>query len=464
MSIRIAEQYESNEQYEQAYEEYKKELQHAPNDLSLLERLGHLAMMLNKKDEAADFYSKILEKDMTNVLCYEQLMDIYSETDRYKYYVYRGNLHSIENKIEQAISDFKKALPHAQNENEIIMIHYTLANLYDQTGNTSRSIDEFIKTLEYEDNRPEIFLKLADVYIKEDILTSAIDVLERARKRFDNTEINEKLAQIYLKNNQPEKAKDLTQDEMLKIRCMLECGEENAAYSRLTELETTHSNNPEYYSLKAQYYYINQKYNEALECVNKYENINKNSPITYQMKALIYESMGDEYNAHLNWGKYNLVRGNKDIATNEFLNAYQLNNDDIKLMHTLAILLEETGDKNHSIEFWEKISKKDPTSKKALEKLADFREDIGDYNTQAEYLEKLHELDIKNATVVKKLAKTYEKIKNKPSAIKYYKKYLEMSVGTDDYNKISERLQKLEQTSFQEDEGLIDKIMRIFKK
>ena len=85
MSIQTAEQFEANEQYEQAYEEYKKEHERRPNDLSITERLGHLAMMLNKKDEAADFYTQILEKDMTNTLCYEQLMDIYVDTDRYKY-------------------------------------------------------------------------------------------------------------------------------------------------------------------------------------------------------------------------------------------------------------------------------------------------------------------------------------------------------------------------------------------
>ena len=63
--------------------------------MNILERLGHLCMMLNKKEEAAEFYGKILEFDVTNVMVYEQLMDIYQETDKYQYYVYRGNLHSI---------------------------------------------------------------------------------------------------------------------------------------------------------------------------------------------------------------------------------------------------------------------------------------------------------------------------------------------------------------------------------
>ena len=76
MSIALAEQYEENEEYEKAYEEYKKSYQSNPKDLGLLERLGHIAMMLDKKDEAADYYNTILEMDATNIMAYEQLMDI----------------------------------------------------------------------------------------------------------------------------------------------------------------------------------------------------------------------------------------------------------------------------------------------------------------------------------------------------------------------------------------------------
>lgn len=465
MSIQTAEQYEANEQFEQAYDEYKKEHEKRPNDLSITERLGHLAMMLNKKDEAADYYTQILEKDMTNTLCYEQLMDIYVDTDKYKYYIYRGNLHSVEHKLEHAINDYKKALNHAENERDIVMTRFTLANLYDQTGNTTKAIDEFLKTLEYEDNHEEVFLKLADLYIKEDMLSSAIDVLERAQKRFDTDNVRENLAKLYLRNNQPELAKDLTKDDLLKIKCMLESGEKDDAYKKLCEIEFIYKNNPEYFALRAQYYYIQEEYDKALEYVEKYNELNRNSALVYQMRALIYENKNDEFNAHLNWGKFNLVRGNKDIAVNEFLNAFQLKEDDVDLMNTLAILLEETGDKNHAVEFWERIAKAEPANKKALEKLADFRENIGDYRAEADYLEKLYELDNRNAIVVKRLAKVYEKIKNKPGAVEFYKKYLELAKGAQDYEQIRQKLQKLEHTELvQEDEGLLDKIMRFFNK
>ena len=464
MSIQAAEQYERNEQFEQAYEEYKKELAARPSDLGVLQHLGSIAMMLGKKNEAAEYYIKILEKDVTNVLCYEQLMDIFVDTDKYKYYVYRGNLHSVEQKYEHAINDYKKALPHATNEQEAVIARFTIANLYAQTGDANRAIDEYLKTLEYEEAGEPVYLKLAELYMQEDMLPSAIDTLERARKKFDTQITNEALANLYLRNNEPEKAMELTKDELFRVKCMLGANKLDEANEILDQNAGKYSNDAQFYALKAQYHYSKGEYEKALEYVEKYNKFNPNSPLVYQMRALIYENTKDEYREHLNWGKYNLVRGNKDIAVNEFLSAFQLNEGDVDLMNTLAMLLEETGDNNHAIEFWERISKAEPTNKKALEKLADFRENIGDYRTEVDYLEKWYELDKRNAIVVKRLAKLYEKLKNKPSAIEFYTKYTQIASNAEDIDIMRAKLQKLEHTEMQEDEGLIDKIMKLFNK
>ena len=110
MSIETAEQLEENGQYEEAYAEYKKSYAHNPNDLSLLAQLGHVAMILDKKDEAAEYYNKMLTLDATNPTAYEQLMDIYIDTDKYKYYVSRGNYHIVQQQLEHATHDFQKAI------------------------------------------------------------------------------------------------------------------------------------------------------------------------------------------------------------------------------------------------------------------------------------------------------------------------------------------------------------------
>lgn len=465
MSLQLAEQYEENEQYTQAYEEYKKLHERNPKDLSILERLGHLSMLLDNKEEAAEYYSKILESDTTNILAYEQLMDIYVTTDKYKYYIYRGNLHTVEHKFEHAINDYRKAVNSAQTDNDMLNARFVLGTLYEQEGNNLKAIDEYLKVIDYENTHEEVYTRLSKLYEKENATGSAIEVLERAIKSgFETTNIKETLADLYIKNGNSEKAFDVTSDELTKVRCLLDAGKKSEAFEKLEQMENQYGHIAQFHSLKAQYYYMNGEFDKALESVEEFDKAEKNSPLTYQMRALIFEEKNDDYNAHLNWGKYNLVRGNKDIAINEFLNAYQLKGDDLDLLNTLAMLLEESNDKNHAMEFYERISKLDETDKKALEKLADFRESIGDYGMQAEYLLKLYKLDKRNSTVVRKLGEAYEKTHNKPNAIECYEKYLEIGKGNPDYEKIQAKLNKLANTEMSEDDGLLDKIIGWFNK
>ena len=465
MSLQTAEQFEENEQYSEAYEEYKKLHERNLKDLSVLERLGHLSMLLDNKEDAAKYYSQILESDATNVLAYEQLMDIYVSTDKYKYYVYRGNLHSVEHKLEHAINDYKKAINATQEDKEILSARFVLATLYEQTGQNMKAIDEYLKVIEHDETHEEVFLKLANLYLKEDAAGSAVEVLERARKQgFDTVNVNEMLSDLYIKNGSPERALEITSDELTKVKCLLDMNKTDEAIKKLEDMAEQYSHIGQYHSLKAQYYYMKNEFDKALESVEEFNKITPNSPLTYQMRALIYENKNDDYNAHLNWGRYNIVRGNKDVAINEFLNAYQLNGDDTNLVSTLSMLLEESGDKNHAMEFYERTVKLNPNDKKALEKLAEFRESIGDYRAQADYLEKLYELDKRNAVTVRKLAAAYEQLHNKPAALEFYNKYLELGKGNSDYEKIQKKVEKLSNTEMQEEEGLIDKIMRWFNK
>lgn len=465
MSLQLAEQFEANEQYEQAYLEYQKAFEQTPEDLGILERLGHLALILEKTEEAANYYHKILERDVTNSLAYEQLMSIYENTDRYKYYVYRGNKNSLEGKLEFAINDFKKALSHASEETQIVMTRLTLANLYNQLGNTLKAIDEYNFILEYDNLHEEIFLQLADIYMKDGACPSAIDALMRAKQKgFDTDRINEALAAVYLKSGNPEKTIEFTKDELLKIQAMLEIGKVDEAYSKLQALPEEYKKTPRYYTLQAQYYYSAKEFDNALEFIDEFDKMVPNSPLTYQMRALVYEEKGDEYNAHLNWGKYNIIRKNIDIAINEFLNAVQMKDDDVDLLFTLAALLTDNGETNHAAEYYERIVELDPNNKEALRKLAAFREGIGDYKMQAHYLEKIVDVDSKDLGALKDLARGYERIKANKKAIEVYNKYLELVKDPVDHKMAQERLNKLTASASEEEDsvGLLDKIMNFF--
>lgn len=465
MGITSAEQYEENEQYDKAYEEYKSMYSKNSKNLDILERLGHVALILDKKDEAAEYYHMILELDPSNTVAYEQLMDIYVHTDRFKYYISRGNLHVLQEEISHAIGDFKKALDKAQSTEEANSTRFVLATLYEQTGKNHNAIDEYLRILDTSAVNELVFLKLAQAYINEDSISSAIGILERARENgFDTENIKENLAQLYLKNDQPDKAREFTNDDLVKIRALLDEGKNKEAFGLLENIKASNKTNPQYHSLLAQYYFNEKKWEESLNSVAEFDNLQKNSPLTYQMRALIYEEKGNNFDSHINWAKYNLAKQDKDVALNEYMSAYQYKDNDAVLVRNIAELLEDLGDKNQSSEFWEKLVALDPKNMKALEKLADFKAHIGDHRSEAEILEKLYAIDNKNSIVVKKLAQAYEKIKNKNKALEFYNIFLKISPVNDDYEQIKSKISKLENVQMEEDEGLLGKIMGLFAK
>ena len=66
--MKLAEQLEMDEKFEEAYAEYKKELPHKQDDVELLTKLGHIALILGRKDEAKVYYAKMMEIEPANIL------------------------------------------------------------------------------------------------------------------------------------------------------------------------------------------------------------------------------------------------------------------------------------------------------------------------------------------------------------------------------------------------------------
>ena len=106
--MNLAEQLEQDEKFEEAYVEYKKQLANKQGDVELLTKLGHIALILDKKDDAKIYYGKILEIDPPNILAHEQLIDLFINEDKFKYYLLRGNMHALQQQMSHAKNDFKK--------------------------------------------------------------------------------------------------------------------------------------------------------------------------------------------------------------------------------------------------------------------------------------------------------------------------------------------------------------------
>lgn len=406
--MNLAEQLEQDEKYEEAYAEYKKQMAKKPSDIELLTKLAHLALILEKKDDAQIYFGKILEVDPANILAHEQLLDIFVHEDKFKYYLIRGNLHALQQQMSHARNDYKKAIDAAKDAQEALPARYLYAGLCEGQEKYTEAIDEYLKISDYDEKNPIVFLKLAELYEKTEGLISAIQILERGRQERGFENFEEILAGYYIRNSQPEKAYELAQSELTKARALFDMGKNDAGYEILMSIKDKYSNEKIFHSLLAQYYFQKEMFDEAFKEIDEYAKLDPNSPLIYQMRALIYEAKGDSFNEHLNWGSYNIVRGDRDVALNEFMTAYRFNDSNVDLIETIAALLEAEGDKTKACEFYEKLADVDKDNKLALEKLAEFRESIGDNYGALEYLERLKSIDPRNQFV----EANYEKYKN----------------------------------------------------
>ena len=163
MSIELAEQFEEQEEYEKAYDEYKKLLTSRPKSVELLQRVAHVATILGKTEEAEVYFTKILEQEPTNELAYEQLMDMFIGSDKYKYYTYRGNLHLVQQKFEHAAGDFKKALDKAPDGARANMTRFVLAGIYANIGKDNNAIDEYLRIIDSHDAPDAAYLNLSKI-------------------------------------------------------------------------------------------------------------------------------------------------------------------------------------------------------------------------------------------------------------------------------------------------------------
>ena len=419
--MKLAEQLEMDEKYEEAYAEYKKELPHKQGDVELLTRLAHLALILGNKNEAKAYYGRILEVDPANVLAHEQLIDIFNTEDKFKYYLLRGNLHALQQQMSYAKSDYKKAIDHAKDNTEALPARYLFAGLCEGEGKYQEAIDTYLRIADDDEKNPFPYIKLAELYEKAEGLDSSISILERGYKDGHFEEFKEILAGYYIRNSQPEKALEYTQQELTKARALMDIGKNDEAFEILNRVKDNYKDQPLIHSLLAQYYFQKDMYNEAFAEINEYEKLAQNSPLIYQMRALIYEKQGDSFNEHLNWGKYNILKGEKEVALNEYMTAYQFNSESVELIETIASQLEGMKDYTKACEFYEKLIELEPNNINALQKLAVFRDSIGDYHGAFDYISRLKEVDPHSKFVEENFSSYEDRAMNGGNIMQFFK-------------------------------------------
>ena len=357
--------------------------------MSNLENMHQKAASLyeeRKLDEALKLYEDIIKLNPADEVALSCVMDIYLELeDKFNYYLSRANVNIAQGKMEYAINDTKKAL---EINMENIDARRKLARLYKVDNKILKSIDEFLKLLEYDSNDLDAYFELVDLYIKEDSIESAISIARRAFEIFsDNINVKNMLAQLYFRVNDFKASLEVVEDYLLRIKILLQDEQNDVAIENLNKIDYSKLNELQkrsYRVLKAQYLYNTKQFNEALAEIEEYVKLSTPDAVSFQMKALIYEELEDEFNSYLNWGFCKKLQGKFDEAIVEFDHAYQKNQKDKTVLIELANLYQRNKERFVAIEYWQKVYEIDK-DEQAREILAEFYYSEGNFEKAEEY-------------------------------------------------------------------------------
>ena len=352
-------------------------------DLQDIHNQASDAMADGDKEKAIELYNEILTIAPTDEIALGQLMDLYFETDKFQYYLMRANYNVVNQKFEHAINDTKKAL----NLNaDSIEARIKLARLYRVANKNLKSIDEFNKIIELAPDTKESYLELIDLYIIEDAKESAVGIAKKAVDEFsDDIGFKNILAKLYYDLASYEEALKFVTDRNLKAKILLQAGKNEEAKAVLDEMKPQIKEEKAAYKLLlAEYFYKKNEYNEALNVVNEYINLIGPSAVSFQMKALCYEGLNDEFMAAVNFGYMKKAQNKNDEAIVEFNHAHSLNKKDKNVLIELANLYMGLGEKYTAMDFWNAVYELDGDSH-AKTVLGDFYFSEGDYRMAEKY-------------------------------------------------------------------------------
>lgn len=364
-------------------------------------------------DEALKIYEEIIRLCPNDEVALSCTMDIYLEKDdKFNYYLSRANVNIAQNKLEYAISDTKKAI---ELDVDNLDARRKLARLYKVDNKILKSIDEFLRLLELDSKQIDAYFELVDLYMKEDSIDSAISIAKQGLAQFpDDINLKNMLAQLYFKANDFKSALDVVQDNFFKIKILLQDEQNEAAKSEIDKLNYNKLDDIQkrsYHILKAQYLYNINEFEASLAEIDSYTKLASPDAVSFQMKALIYEGLNNDFEASANWGFCYRLQGKFDDAMVEFTNAYKINPNDKTVLIELANLYERNKEKYVAMEFWQKVYDIDKDSY-AKEVLAEFYYSEGNFEKAEEYGKKLDKKDVEKQQELENYTGLIDKIMN----------------------------------------------------
>lgn len=456
-------QFEDEEKFNEAYECYKYALGLDKTNTDVLQKLAVCAQVLNCDSAAIDYWNLYMQIKPEDPVSYTQLLDLYFHKNKYDYYLTRAKLKTIEGRLPQAADDYKKAINNTSEEKEIISARYLLAQTYEIINKPMQAIDEYLKILDYDHNE-NVYISLANLYYKED-KSAALNVLQDAIKQYPESEpIKEFLCQVYLATGNYEEAEKYAVSIFNKIKAMLMQEKNEDAFQELQKLTDKEKQDISYHALMAEYYYNKGDDENALKWIDSFEKMNPNNPLPYQMKALVFEKLNDEFNEHYNWGSYYIKKNDTELALDEYLNAYKAKPNNTDVIKQLINLYSSINDNFACAEFCEKLVEIEKDDIATLKRLVRFYEEQGIEDKVMEYLLAISEINPKDYETLLKLGRHAENCRRIDDAIEFYEKYLKFAPNSDEKEEIKKKVDLLSSGEMEEEQGFLDKLLGLFSK
>ncbi len=461
--ISQAQMLEDQEKYEEAYNLLEQNYNELKEDAEFLEKLATLAKTLNKEEETR-YWEELVEVQPDSMLAYQELLEKYFGVDKFKYYYTRAKYKILNGKMTQALDDYKKAYDSTPDSKLIVEARFMRAKLLEELGKNQNAIDEYYRIIELEPSHAA-YLKLANLYNSSTDRHSAITVLKQGVELFpEDVMLREFLSNLYIKEGQYDDALSTTKDVYLSIKAYLMKGDNNKALELLNSAPD--KNIAKYHSLMAEYYFNTKDYDKCKEEIKLFREKEPQNPLGFQMLAMICDAKDDLYGYHYNMGRCYSLKQDYDLALNEYFNAHKADSKGTEAIKEIIKINEASNNPSMLMEFYEKLLKSEPDNIDALKGLAKFYSDMYEFRQALEYLEKWKAIKPDDAQVYYQLGLCFEKLKNLRNAKENYNIYLSKAPLSPDTEKLRERIEKMADDNgpVSEDEGLLDKIMKIFGK
>ncbi len=477
MKLRLAQIYENIDEYSKALEIYETLYKFNPDDNDLLEKVAHVNRISGNIEKAVECYHKLLKNDDGNIVALTQLAELYENKDKFLYYFFRAAVSEAEGAFSHAVTLYKKAVAEAENNEDIIKIRIKIAKIHAKNQQFLKEIDEYISILDIEKDNFDVYKNLAAAYKKLDNLEAAADALQSALdlNPADN-EILKELFDVYSELEAHEQALLIIQKLLEKepnkkqykldlARTLIALGRDSEAEEHLNKILQKNPNDTDAIALFTDYLIIREDFDSALTYAEKIKKLLPAKPFGYKKAGEIYEAKGMIFESHLNLGMYHTLKGEKQLAADEYTWAHQIQPDNIDIIMKLAAVYEEMNEKYIAAEYYQKAVDINKENIPALKKLGEIYSSLKDYTTAISSYKAIIGIDAMNKEIHYLLGELYDKVKNYDSALESYKKYVSLAPNTNNAKTAKERITKIEaRINGEDDEGLLNKIMRFFSR